>query len=102
MTDICSKCGLPKELCVCDVLEKEAENLIKVYTKKARFNKIITIIEGVPSDDIESAARELKRKLACGGTVKDDQFIELQGNHKNKVKGLIVGMGYKESNIDII
>jgi Translation initiation factor 1 (eIF-1/SUI1) and related proteins len=99
---LCSKCGLPKELCVCDVLEKEAENLIKVYTKKARFNKIITIIEGVPSDDIESAAKALKRKLACGGTVKNDQFIELQGNHKNKIKELIVGMGYKESNIDII
>jgi translation initiation factor 1 len=101
MSEICSTCGLPKDLCVCDVLEKEAENTIKVYTKKAKFNKVVTVIEGIPSEDIDDIAKELKRKLACGGTVKDDSLIELQGNHKSKMKGVIVGMGYKESNIDV-
>ncbi len=102
MTVICSKCGLPKELCVCDVLEKEAENIIKIYTKKSRFNKLVTLIDGIPSDDIVDTAKELKRKLACGGTVKNDSLIELQGNHKNKIKSLIVAMGYKEGNIDVV
>ncbi len=102
MNEICPKCGLPKELCVCDVLEKEAENLIKVYTKKAKYNKVITVIEGIPTENMDAVAKELKRKLACGGTVKDDQLIELQGNHKNKIKGLIIGMGYKETNIDVM
>lgn len=49
MSDICPKCGLPKELCVCDVLDKEVESRIKVYTKKAKFNKVVTIVEGLNS-----------------------------------------------------
>lgn len=100
MTDICSTCGLPKELCVCDVLEKEAENTIKIYTKKSKF-KLITVIEGIPSDDIDDTIKELKRRLACGGTVKDNKYIELQGNHKSKLKEMIASLGYKESNIDV-
>ncbi len=101
MTDICSKCGLPNELCVCDVLEKETENLIKIYVKKSKLRKLVTIIEGIPQDDINETAKELKRKLACGGTVKDDSLIKLQGNHKNQIKSLIVARGYKEGNIDV-
>ncbi len=101
MTDICSTCGLPKELCVCDVLEKEAGNIIKVYIKKSKFNKPVTVVDGIPSDDIEDAVKELKRRLACGGTVKENRYIELQGNHKSKIKAMITSMGYKESDIDV-
>ncbi len=100
MTDICPKCGLPKELCVCDVLDKEIESRIKVYTKKAKFDKIVTIVEGLNPNEIEDATKDLKRTLACGGTSKDN-LIELQGNHKSKVKHILVNMGYKDSNIDV-
>jgi translation initiation factor 1 len=100
MTDICPKCGLPKELCVCDVLDKEAESKIKVYTKKAKFNKLMTIIEGITPGEVDGTTKDLKRTLACGGTAKDN-VIELQGNHKSKVKNVLIGLGYKESNIDV-
>ncbi len=100
MTDICPKCGLPKELCVCDVLDKETESKIKVYTKKAKFNKLVTIVEGIAPGEVNDTTKDLKRTLACGGTSKDN-MIELQGNHKGKVKNVLVGLGYKESNIDV-
>ncbi|MEM3227377.1 MAG: stress response translation initiation inhibitor YciH [Candidatus Micrarchaeaceae archaeon] len=101
MVEICPKCGLPKDICVCDVLDKETENNIKVYTKKAKFDKIITVIEGVPQNDIESTSKNLKRALGCGGTY-EGSIIELQGNHKLEAKKALVGLGYNEQNIEVM
>jgi translation initiation factor 1 len=100
MAEICPKCGLPKDLCVCDVLDKETETKIKIYTKKAKFNKFVTVVEGISSDDIERTAKSLKRILACGGTYKDNT-IELQGEHKLDTKKALISIGYKDSNIDV-
>ncbi|MGC8495604.1 MAG: stress response translation initiation inhibitor YciH [Candidatus Micrarchaeia archaeon] len=100
MAEICPKCGLPKDLCVCDVLDKETETKIKIYTKKAKFNKLVTVVEGISNDDIERTAKSLKRILACGGTYKDNT-IELQGEHKVDTKKALISIGYKDSNIDV-
>lgn len=100
MADICPKCGLPKDICVCSVLDRETESKIKVYTKKAKFNRIVTVVEGVSPDEIERTEKSLKHILACGGTTKDS-IIELQGDHKDKTKKALVGLGYKEDIIDV-
>ena len=100
MADICPKCGLPTELCVCNVLDRETETKIKVYTKKAKLDKYVTIVEGINSDEIERTAKSLKRILACGGTYKDS-VIELQGEHKLASKKALVSIGYKETSIDL-
>jgi translation initiation factor 1 len=101
MADICPKCGLPKDICVCSVLDRETESKIKVYTKKAKFNRIVTLVEGINSDEIEKTEKNLKRILACGGTTKDS-IIELQGDHKNNAKKALMGMGYNEDIIDVV
>jgi len=41
----------------------------------------------------------LKKKLACGGTVRGTE-IELQGEHKAKVKDILKQNGYREEHID--
>ncbi len=94
----CSKCGLPFDLCVCVTIEREAEK-IRISTEMRRFQKPITIIEGV-SENTKDVAKQLKSKLACGGTVKEGH-IELQGNHKNKAKEILVKLGYSEEQIEI-
>lgn len=99
MAEMCPRCGLPKEICVCSILDKEAESKIKVYTKKAKFNKIVTVVDGISPDELDNATKNLKRMLACGGTRKDNT-IELQGKHVFNVRKALIGMGYKESNID--
>ena len=101
MADICPNCGLPKELCVCEVLNKEGEGKIKVYSKKAKFDKVITIIEGISTNELESVAKYLKKSLASGGTYKDN-IIELQGNQTSRVKQALVNLGYKGDNIDVV
>ena len=100
MGDICPKCGLPLEIHVCDILDRETETKIKVYTKKAKFDKYVTVVEGINPDEIEKTAKSLKRVLACGGTYKGNA-IELQGDHKQSAKKALVSIGYKESNIDL-
>jgi translation initiation factor 1 len=50
--------------------------------------------------DIQHIVKELKSRLACGGTAKDG-FIMLQGDHKEDVKGYLVKMGFNESAIEV-
>ena len=100
MNEICPKCGLPKELCTCEVLAKEKEK-IQVFTERKRYGKNITIVKGISKDvDVKAILKELKHKLACGGTLKDDE-IELQGDHKGKLKQILVKMGFPEDQIEV-
>lgn len=94
----CSKCGLPFDLCVCVAIGREEEK-ISVFTERRKFGKITTIVEGI-SDRGKEITSELKSKLACGGTYKNNR-IELQGDHKNRLKELLVKLGYSENQIEI-
>ena len=88
-------------MCVCGAIAKE-EAKIKVYTEKRTFGKFMTIIEGVSEDAKPSEVmKKLKSKLACGGTYKKKR-IELQGNHKPKIKKLLVQMGFPEDKIEVV
>ena len=100
MSEICSKCGLPKEICACQTIEKETTQKLKIYTTKKRFNKLVTIVEGLKGEELVSATKELKHKLACGGSVKDDAVI-LQGDHKRDVVEHLIKLGYPRENIVI-
>ncbi|NIM89444.1 MAG: stress response translation initiation inhibitor YciH [Candidatus Aminicenantes bacterium] len=94
MAGICPVCGLPEELCMCEEIAREQQQ-IKIYSMKRRYGKIVTIIEGIDSADIdlEDLARTLKTRCAAGGTVKDGK-IELQGEHKKKVEQVLGEMGF--------
>jgi translation initiation factor 1 len=96
--EVCPVCGLPKSLCVCKAIEKE-EAKIKIFVEKRRFGKVATIIEGIEKNPKEIASK-LKQRLACGGTYKNNR-IELQGNHKDRLKEILVELGYKREQIEV-
>jgi translation initiation factor 1 len=96
----CTKCGLPKELCVCDEMTREGQR-IRVRSDKRRYGKIVTIIEGLKDVDLDKVAKELKRKMACGGTMKNDK-IELQGDHKHRAKDALIEIGFSADMIDVL
>jgi len=101
MSEVCPTCGLPKDLCMCEALAKEEQQLtIKVV--KRRFGKVSTTVEGLDEKtiDLKELAKKLKSKLACGGTAKNG-IIELQGNHANKTKEELVKLGFTDGSIVI-
>ena len=101
MAVICKKCGLPNDLCACGELDKE-ETRIVIRLETRRFSKTTTMIEGIDPklSDIQHIVKELKSKLACGGTAKDG-FIMLQGDHREDVKSYLVKFGFTESAIEV-
>lgn len=100
MPEVCKVCGLPKELCVCEEIAREQQR-INVYAMKRKFGKMVTIIEGIDEKQLDpkELTKKLKSKLACGGTWKDGK-IELQGNHKARVKEVLVEMGFSQDMIN--
>jgi len=101
MSEVCPKCGLNKELCVCETLAKKDQQ-IKIGQVKRKFGKIATVVQGIDKKDIDlkDLAKKLKSKLACGGTYKEG-VIELQGNHLGKVKEELVRMGFSSDAITV-
>ncbi len=100
MPEICPKCGLPKEICVCDILDRETNRKIKIYLERKKFRKYMTVVAGLSGEELEKTAKELKTSLACGGTYKNG-IIELQGEHKDAVKKALLALGYPNDSIDV-
>lgn len=101
MSEVCAKCGLVKELCVCESIAKESQR-IKVFLERKKFRKFYTIITGIDEKEIDfkDLAKKLKNEFACGGTAKKGR-IELQGDHKSKVRKVLVEAGFSPDSIDI-
>ncbi|RLE64789.1 MAG: stress response translation initiation inhibitor YciH [Thermoprotei archaeon] len=101
MSEISKILGLPKELLTEEELWKE-QAIIRIRLEKRRRHKEVTIIEGIDSKSVnlKEIATQLKSKLACGGTVKENR-IELQGDHRERVKELLANMGFSPENIFI-
>ena len=98
---ICEVCGLSSELCTCSTLAREKQ-VVQIYIIKRRYGKMMTIIDGIDHKmvDIKSLAKQLKSALACGGTVKANN-IELQGDHKQAAKKMLIKAGFAEDSIEI-
>ena len=97
--EICPKCGLPKQACVCEQIVKSSQK-IKITMEKKTYGKMVTVVTGFGSGiDIKQLAKDLKNSLACGGTYKGD-VIELQGDHKKKIKDVLVRLGFDKDSIE--
>ncbi|GAA0200506.1 stress response translation initiation inhibitor YciH [Haladaptatus pallidirubidus] len=92
--DFNSITGLPEELGIDEDLGR-TEQRLRVRIEKRRYDKPVTIVEGFDTDsvDLKELASELKRKMATGGTIQDEA-IELQGNHRERVGEVLREKGY--------
>jgi len=101
MAVICNTCGLPDDLCACGDLDKDSSQII-IRLETRRFKKKGTMIEGLDPkiNNLESVAKELKGKYACGGTAKEG-YIFLQGDHRDTIKEALVNLGFSEEKIEL-
>jgi translation initiation factor 1 len=101
MSETCSTCGLPKELCVCETIAKESQK-IEVAIVKKKFGKISSVIRGLNQNEInlKELASKLKSRFACGGTAKDG-IIELQGYHLKDLKAELIKLGFSPDTIEV-
>ena len=99
MVEIDPITGLPKELSVWENITKQDQQ-ITVALEKRKFGKTYTVINGFNQKeiDLKELTRKLKNKFACGGSAKNET-IELQGDHKSRVKDFLVGEGFAEETI---
>lgn len=99
--NICNTCGLPNELCVCESIAKESQQITIMAVKK-KFGKKNTVVEGIDTKqiDIKDLTKKLKNMLACGGTSKDGK-VELQGDHRLKVRDELIKLGFPPETIEV-
>jgi translation initiation factor 1 len=78
------------------------ESRIIVRLELRRFRKKTTVVEGLSgtAENLADVARELKKKLATGGSVKDGIII-LQGDQRDNVKEMLTRMGYSDQRIEV-
>ncbi len=70
-------------------LDKDISNIL-VHKDVKKFNKPVTIIQGLEDKDmIKILLRELKKNICTGGTYKNGMII-LQGNHQEYVKEYLI------------
>jgi translation initiation factor 1 len=93
--ETCPRCELPVENCICQERNIDPGQRQPVYLKrevKGRGGKTVTTISNIGTDT-KSMQKELQRLCGAGGTTKNN-IIEIQGDHRQKIKGFLEEKGY--------
>ncbi|MCP4763827.1 MAG: stress response translation initiation inhibitor YciH [archaeon] len=101
LLNVCPKCSLPKDLCVCESLSQENQRIvISMDTRKwGRQVTLVTFNGDIPN--MKKMLKKAKSHCASGGTIRENQ-VEVQGDHRLKMKRLLIKEGFPEENIEII
>jgi translation initiation factor 1 len=82
-------------------LEK-GETHVVISKEIRKWNKPVTVISGLKDrSDAKEITKSLKTKIGTGGTFKNGQ-IELQGDHREAAKNLLVNMGIPAESIEVL
>jgi translation initiation factor 1 len=63
---------------------------------KGRGGKTVTLVKNLTlsPDDLKALSKVIKQACGTGGTIKDG-IIEIQGDHREKIAGVMIKLGYK-------
>ena len=69
------------------------------FSKEKRRGKVVTLVGEfqLSKEDATTLLKLLKKKLGCGGSYKEN-FMEFQGELKEKLRPLLVGLGFRFKN----
>ena len=95
----CPECEKSLDECSCNpsANPKDVPKTVRVSsTNKGRKGKTVTLIKGLrmnPSE-LKAYAGKLKKKTGTGGSFKDG-VIEIQGDYREKVEGILKNDGWE-------
>ncbi len=72
--------------------KKESKTPFSVRREK-RKGHVVTVISGVPEEELRRTVKELRQGCLCGGTVRD-RVIELQGDMAEKALLILKGKSF--------
>jgi translation initiation factor 1 len=98
---VCPKCGWPITNCQCSktVSAKQAvpDRVVAKLRmeKKGRGGKTVTVIYGLPNNELflRTLCSELKKSCGCGGVITEDG-VELQGELRDRVRAHLEKKGF--------
>ena len=69
------------------------------FSREKRRGKVVTLVGEfqLSKEDATSTLKVLKKKLGCGGSYKEN-FMEFQGELKEKLRPLLVELGFRFKN----
>ena len=78
-----------------ETLAPEDQDLRVIIDRKMRKGKAVTLVTGFigTQDALQDLARTLKTKCGVGGSAKNGEII-VQGEFRDKVYDLLIGLGY--------
>ncbi len=95
----CPDCGEPRAACRCEetaATVPAGDGIVRLRReRKGRGGKAVTLVDGVPlpAPALKSLAKRLKQRCGVGGAVKDGR-IEIQGDQRELLKGLLEAEGF--------
>jgi len=97
---ICPDCGNPIQVCTCKKKKSspsiKRDGIVRLrIERKGRGGKSVTLVEGLPADEVllKDLAKELKRICGSGGSVKNG-VIEIQGDVRDTALKILKDKGY--------
>lgn len=96
----CERCGELEVDCRCPPPAKEltppGKQTAVLAVEKRKRGKSVTVVRGLAAEENELPQLLDRLKSACGagGTIKDGQ-LEIQGQHLERVRGLLTEIGYR-------
>ena len=100
--DICPDCREPLNACICAELADQArleslDGIVRIRRETSgRKGKGVTTVSGVPLPEAELKAlgKRLKKLCGTGGSLKDG-VIEIQGDHRERLKQALEQDGFR-------
>lgn len=99
---ICPNCNEAVNQCCCASIKQQQhlanlDGIIRIRRETAgRKGKGVTILSGIalPEAELKVLLKQMKKICGSGGTLKKD-MIEIQGEHREKLKTLLEKQGFK-------
>ncbi|MBY4675452.1 translation initiation factor Sui1 [Marinobacterium arenosum] len=98
----CPQCRQPEADCICDQLADQArlaalDGVVRIRRETSgRKGKGVTTLSGVPlaEAELKTLLKELKKLCGTGGALKEG-VLEIQGDHRDKLKAALETRGFK-------